>query len=264
MIYHSYIRTPAATQDRFRIGVDDTIIVPLVLIAFLARTLYQVAFFIVSLASAFAFALLLRVMTLPLLVAATAGDGIAWMIRQFADLPSVSAAKREAWHDLVDRRWSGLRQRLSHKAVALTAQSVLQRGISWAFQRCAALSPRAALLVIACVILWLPLSAALSIAMHAVLLANAALLPAWMQLLHPVATIIAKSKLLVLPAYPAAWPQAKRHAWVQAAVRCMHRLAALKSMRKTAHRYEQSKQAFAQAGDVGVGLGIKYTFRSRH
>ena len=94
MIYHSYIRTPAATQDRFRIGVDDTIIVPLVLIALLARTLYQVAFFIVSLASAFAFALLLRVMTLPLLVAATAGDGIAWMIRQFADLPSVSAAKR--------------------------------------------------------------------------------------------------------------------------------------------------------------------------
>ena len=100
--------------------------------------------------------------------------------------------------------------------------------------------------------------------MHAVLLANAALLPAWMQLLHPVATIIAKSKLLVLPAYPAAWPQAKKHAWVQAAFRCMHRIAALNRIRKTAHRYEQSKQAFAQAGDVGVGFGIKYTFRSRH
>ena len=32
--------------------------------------------------------------------------------------------------------------------------------------------------------------------------------PSWIQLLHPVATVIAKSKLLVLPAYPAAWPQA--------------------------------------------------------
>jgi hypothetical protein len=137
--------------------------------------------------------------------------------------------------------------------------------ISCAFQKGAALSPRAALLVIACVILWLPLSAALSIAMHAVLLANAALLPAWMQLLHPVATIIAKSKLLVLPAYPAAWPQAKKHTWVQAAYRCMHRFAALDSIRKTAHRYQQSKQAFAQAGDVGASVGIKYIkFRNHY
>jgi hypothetical protein len=59
-----------------------------------------------------------------------------------------------------------------------------------------------------------------SIGMHAVLLANAASLPAWMQLLHPVAAVIAKSKLLVLPAYPAAWPQAKKQAWVQAASVC--------------------------------------------
>ena len=36
-----------------------------------------------------------------------------------------------------------------------------------------------------------------------------------MQLLHPLATVIAKSKLLVLPVYPAAWPQAKRHPLVQ-------------------------------------------------
>ena len=40
-------------------------------------------------------------------------------------------------------------------------------------------------------------------------------LPAWMQLLHPFATFIAKSKLLVLPVYPAAWPQAKEHPIVQ-------------------------------------------------
>jgi hypothetical protein len=44
----------------------------------------------------------------------------------------------------------------------------------------------------------------------------------------------------------------------------MHRIAALNRIRKTAHRYEQSKLAFAQAGNVGVGFGIKYTFRSRH
>src|SRR5262249_31375648 len=48
-------------------------------------------------------------------------------------------------------------------------------------------------------------------ALHATLIARARSLPAWMQLLHPFATLIAKSKLLVLPVYPAAWPQAKQH-----------------------------------------------------
>ena len=40
--------------------------------------------------------------------------------------------------------------------------------------------------------------------MHAVLFAKVTSWPAWMQLLHPLATVIAKSKLLVLPVYPAA------------------------------------------------------------
>ena len=50
-------------------------------------------------------------------------------------------------------------------------------------------------------------------------LAKVASLPAWMQLLHPLATVMAKSKLLVLPVYPAAWPQAREHPFVQAPVR---------------------------------------------
>ena len=258
LIYNSDIRTPAATKDQFRIGVDDAIILPMVVIAFLARTLFQAVFFIMAFASAFVFALLLRVVTSLLLVAVTAGDGMAWLIKQLADLPQLSEAKRKASRDLMDRRWSGLRQRLSREAVAMTTQNVLQRGISWVFESFGALSPRAALLVIAGVMLWLPLSAAISITMHAALLANAALLPAWTQLLHPVATIIAKSKLLVLAAYPAAWPQAKKHAWVQAALRRMDCIVALDSIRKAAHRYQQTKQAFAQISEVAWHL-----YRSR-
>ena len=249
MIYHSDIRTPAAAQDRFRIGIDDTIILPIVLIALFARALYHAALFIVIFAFDFVFALFLRVMTFPLLVAVAAGDGVAALLKRLAGLPPLSGAKRKAWRDLVDRRWSGLRRRMSHRAVAMTAQSLLQAGITWVFRKGGALSPRVALLVIACALLWLPLSAAISIAMHAVLLAKAASLPAWMQLLHPVATVIAKSKLLVLPAYPAAWPQAKKHAWVQAALRYMHHIAALDCIQKTAHRYQQTRRVFAQAGD---------------
>ena len=100
-----------------------------------------------------------------------------------------------------------------------------------------------------CAVVWLPLSAAVSIAIHAVLVAKAASLPAWMQLLHPVATVIAKSKILILPVFPAAWPQARHHAWVQAALACMGRIAALHCIRKVAHRYRQAENGLAQAGD---------------
>jgi hypothetical protein len=216
--------------------------------ALLARALYQVAFFLISFASAFVFALLLRVMTFPLLVAATAGDGMVWLVKQLAGLPQLSGARREACRQLLDGRWAGLRQWLSHETVVKATQRVLQGGISWTFRRCGALSPRAALFVIAGTMLWLPLSAAISIAMHAALLAHAGVLPAWTQLLHPVATIIAKSKLLVLAAYPAVWPQAKKHAWVQAALRCMDHIVALAIIQKTAHRYGQTKLVLARGG----------------
>jgi hypothetical protein len=249
LTHHLDIRTPAAEQSLFRTGIDDAIILPLVLVALLARTLYRAARLIVLVAFDFVFALFLRVLTFPLLVAATAGDGMAWLIKRLADVPSLPGAKRDGWRDLGDRRWSGLRQRMSHRAVADAVQCLLQEAMSWGFRKCGALSPRAALLVIASAILWLPLSAAISIAIHAVLLAKAASLPAWMQLLHPVATIIAKSKILVLPVYPAAWPQAKKHAWVQAAFQCMHCIAALNCIRKAAHRYQQAETSFGQAGD---------------
>jgi hypothetical protein len=251
LTYHSATRTPAATQDQFRIGVDDAIILPLVLIVFLAKTLYQAMFFIMPFICAFVLTLFLRMMTSPLLVAATVGDGVAWLIKHLADLPPLPGARRKTWRSLVDRRWSGLRHRMSHHAIAMMAQNALQRGSAWILQKCGALSPRAALLVIVSVTVWLPLSAAISIGMHAVLLAHAASLPAWMQLLHPVAAAIAKSKLLVLPAYPAAWPQAKAHIWVQAGFRCVHRVSELESMRKTAHRYRQTKQTLSPKTSSG-------------
>jgi hypothetical protein len=248
LTHHLDIRT-RAEQSPFRTGIDDTIILPVVLVALLARTLYRAARLIVPLAFDFVSALFLRLLTFPLLVAATAGDGMAWLIKRRADVPSLPGAKRDASRDLGGRRWSRLRQRITHRTVADAVQSQLREAISWSFRKCGALSPQAALLVIASAILWLPLSAAISIAIHVVLIAKAASLPAWMQLLHLVATIIAKSKILVLPVYPAAWPRAKEHAWVQAALRCMHRIAALNFIRKAGDRYRQAEKGLAQAGD---------------
>ena len=240
MIDASDLRAPAAGQGRFTAGPDDAIILPLVLFAWLAWAGCRVALVILVFAFDLVSALIVRLITLPLSIVIAAGDGLVWLIRRLA--------RRDAWRDRVDLCWSELRHRMSPAAVGATAQGVLPRAIAWVFQKCGALSPGAALLVIAGALSWLPLSAGISLAMHAVLLAKAASLPAWAQLLHPVATVIAKSKVLVLPVYPAAWPQARRHTWVQPALRWMDRVAALACARKTAHRYRQTRALLAGKG----------------
>jgi hypothetical protein len=233
--------TPAAGQGRFTAGLDDAVILPLVLIACLATLLCQAALVILAVAFDLVSALLLGLMTLLLRAAVAAGDGMAWLIKRLT--PAAPG------RDLMDRRWSGLRQRMSSAAVAATARRALREAMAPLFRRCGALSPGIALLVIAGAMLWLPLSAAISLGMHAVLLAKAASLPAWAQLLHPVATVIAKSKILLVPVYPAAWPQARKHAWVEAAFRCSDRVATLACAAKTAHRYRQVARALSQAGN---------------
>jgi hypothetical protein len=234
--------TATATRGRFTVGLDDAVILPLALTGCLATAVGRATLAILVFAFDVASTLLLWLMAVPLWVAVWAGDGVAWLIKRFARLPPGS-------YGPVDRRWSRLRQRMRPAAVAATVRRALRRAVALLFRRCNALSPGAALLVIAGAMVWLPLSAAISLAMHAVLLAKAASLPAWAQLLHPLATVIAKSKVLVLPAYPAAWPQARKHGWVQTAFRCMDRVAALGFVRKTAHRYRQIGRAVSPAGD---------------
>src|SRR5215470_8258789 len=83
LIYHSDICRPR--RDEFHIGIDDAIILPTVVVALLARALFQVAFVIITVASTIVFALFRHVMLCLLLVAATAGDGTARLIRRLAD-----------------------------------------------------------------------------------------------------------------------------------------------------------------------------------
>jgi len=238
LIDASDLRTTAAGRGRFPAGPDDAIILPLVLLGWLVWAVCQAALTVLVFAFELVFAVIVRLIAWTLSVAIAAGDGMVWLTKHLAVLPPVR-------RDQVDRRWSVLRHRIAPAAVGATAQRALPDVIAWVFRRCGALSPGAALLVIAGALSWLPLSAGISLAMHAVLLAKAASLPAWAQLLHPVATVIAKSKVLVLPVYPAAWPQARKHTWVQPALRCMERFAALACVRKTAHRYRQTRAALA-------------------
>jgi hypothetical protein len=116
------------------------------------------------------------------------------------------------------------------------------------------------LLVIALALLWLPISFGTATALHATLIARAKSLPAWMQLLHPFATFIAKSKLLVLPVYPAAWPQAKEHPIVQRFFQFCGYCMSLDILRRARYRYQQTERGAAvvanSVGRAAVRIGL--------
>ena len=144
---------------------------------------------------------------------------------------------------LIGRKWSWLRQRISYQLFEQAVHRAFEHAMEWVFRKCRNLTPREALYVIAGAVLWLPLSFGAATAIHVLLLAKAASLPAWMQLLHLFATIVAKSKLVVLPVYPAAWPQAKRHPLVQAIARGYQSFENFPFIRKMGVRYRQTEHA---------------------
>src|SRR5215468_9749808 len=119
----------------------------------------------------------------------------------------MSGAKRDALRARVRQQWIWFRRNISYQAFEHALHHAFEAGMGWVFRRCRTLTPSRALLVIVIALLWLPISFATATALHATLIARAKSLPAWMQLLHPFATLLAKSKLLVLPVYPAAWPR---------------------------------------------------------
>ena len=248
------------TRERFSAGIDDLVIVPLVAVAFaIARLLRAMLNLLIHIVD-WLFPILLQIMRFPLFTLRILGDGIAALLKGIVRILPVGGARRAAWRDAVSAYWTWLRGKISYKAFEEWLHHAFEAGMAWVFRTCKALTPGAALLVLAGAVLWLPISFAVATGMHAILFAKALVWPAWLQLLHPVATVIAKSKLLVLPVYPAAWPRAKEHPVVQTAIRFWNYLGALYLVRKTAHRYRQAERAAAElsaalrrtAGAVGL------------
>jgi hypothetical protein len=257
---------PATAQGRFGAGVEDAIILPLVLIALAAKKLFHVTLSILIHILDYAFPILLQLVRFPLFTARVIGDGVTVLLKWVVGCLPVSGSTRDEWRERMSRRWAWLRQKISYQAFEDAVHHAFEGGMAWVFRKCRMLTPGGALLVIAGAVLWLPISFGAATAMHAVLIAKATSLPPWMQLLHPLATMIAKSKLLVLPAYPAAWPQAKKHPIVQAAFRCYRHVTALHLMQKTAYRYEQMERAVAGTAVVleraAFLVGLSYLSRT--
>jgi hypothetical protein len=230
----------AAADDRFPPGADDVVIVPLVACGFAVARILRAAFTALIRFLDYAFPILLQVMRFPLFTLRILGDGLVWLSKGIIRCLPVALARRRLWVERLGAGWAWLRARISYAAFEEAVHHLFENGMAWVFRRCRTLTPRAALLVIGAAALWLPISFSIATAMHALLIAYAASLPPWMQLLHPFATLIAKSKLLVLPVYPAAWPQARRHPFVVALFDVYHACTRLYLVRKTGYRYRQT------------------------
>jgi hypothetical protein len=253
---------PAAGDSSFRRGVDDLIILPLVAIALsVTRTTRAVLLFLVRLLD-WTFPLFIHLLVPPLFILRSVGDGLSALARAIVAILPLPAASRAQWREAISRSWARIRQVLSYRAFEHAIHQVFEGGMAWTFRKCRNLSPGGALLVIFCAVLWLPISFGAATAIHMVLLAKVTTWPAWMQMLHPFATIVAKSKLLVLPVYPAAWPQARKHPSIQAALAGWHNLMTLYLVRKLGRRYRQMEDAvrgiLSMLGRIAQAIGLAY------
>lgn len=235
---------PARTeQSRFSGAIDDVIIIPLVIVALAVIKILRFILSILMRLLDYAFPLAMQIVWLPLLAVRVVGNFIVTVVNGALRLLPLSETKRQKWRMSIRRNWSWLRRNLSYRAFEHAVYVVFENGMAWVFRKCRHLTPTTALLVIVFAVLWLPISFGVATAMHAILFAKVASWPAWMQLLHPLATVIAKSKLLVLPVYPAAWPQARKHPLVQRMFDSYETIKRLYVTQKLGFRYRQAEAA---------------------
>jgi hypothetical protein len=240
---------PLGMEAGFRAGIEDVIILPLVMTAVAVKGLGRIALRALIRILDFAFLVVMQLARPPLFAVRVLGDGGIAALKGCATFLPVAEERRQRWRELIAEQWSRIRQTISYKAFEDAVHHLFERGMGWVFRKCRNLTPREALYVITAAVLWLPISLGVATAIHALLLVNAAFLPAWMQLLHPFATIIAKSKLLVLPVYPAAWPQAKKHPFIEAVATGCRNFERLFLIQKVEHRYRQTEHVVEKAAD---------------
>jgi hypothetical protein len=232
-----------AEESRFRGALDDVIIIPLVCVTLVASKILRFVLSILMRLLDYAFPLAIQIVWLPLFAAKLLGNVVVIVMSGALRFLPLSEAKRRQWRMSIRRNWSWFRRRISYRAFERAVHDAFESGMAWVFRECRHLTPNAALLVILGAVLWLPISFGVATAMHAVLFAKVTSWPAWAQLLHPLATIIAKSKLLVLPVYPAAWPQAKKHPFVQLVFKGYQAIKSVYVIKKIGFRYRQAEIA---------------------
>ena len=237
----AYSKPAASEESPVRGALDDVIILPVVFVTLAANKILYLFLLILMRLLDYAFPVALKIAWLPLFVARVFGNIVVMAMKGALRFLPISESKRLQWRKSISQGWSWLRRKISYRSFEHAVHNAFENGMAWVFRNCRDLTPSSALLVILGAVVWIPISFGAATAVHAVLLAKVSSWPAWVQLVHPLATIIAKTKLLVLPVYPAAWPQARRHPLVQRVFRIYKAITSLYMVRKFRSRYRQAE-----------------------
>src|SRR5258708_36990675 len=119
-------RNPAWTEEsRFRGGLDDVIIIPLVVVTLAANKILRSILSILMRLLDYAFPLAMQIVWLPLIAARGLGNVIVTAIKGALRLLPLSEAKRRRWSISIRRNWSRLRRKISYRGVERTGQDAL-------------------------------------------------------------------------------------------------------------------------------------------
>jgi hypothetical protein len=255
-------------ESRFRGNLDDVIIIPLVLVSLVTNKFLRFILSILMRLFDYAFPLAMQIVWLPLFAARVLGNIIVAVSSNALLFLPLSETNRRKWRMSIRRHWSRLRRKVSYRRFEQAVHVALESGMAWMFRTCRHLAPGTALLVILGAVLWLPISFGIATAMHTILFARVTSWPVWTQLFHPLATVVAKSKLLVLPVYPAAWPQARKHRLIRLVFNCFETIKRLYVVKKVGFRYRQAEAAGIGAVErleraAGLGSAVRW-LRNAH
>jgi hypothetical protein len=198
---------PPQIAPAFRLGLEDAIILPVVTAALALKALAKSAVSILIHILDYAFLIAMELARFPLFVARALGDGVIAVLRGVLTYLPLAQDTRLRWREFIAQKWARIRQAISYQAFEQAVHHAFERGMDWVFRKCRTLSPRTAFYVI----------------------------------------IAAKSKLLVLPVYPAAWPQAKKHPLIQTVAQAYCDFERLFLIQKLEHRYRQTERAIASS-----------------
>jgi hypothetical protein len=115
-------------------GVEDLVIVPLVVIALAISKLLKAVFSILIYILDYAFPILLQLMRIPLLTARLVGDGMEFFLERFLQCLPVSLAKRDAWRARVRQQWIWFRRNISYRAFEQALHHAFEAGMAWVFK----------------------------------------------------------------------------------------------------------------------------------
>jgi hypothetical protein len=244
----------------------DVFVVPLAASAFFVKTLLRSALTLLVNILDGVFPIVMQSVRAPLFLARIIGDVVAATLKSLVWLLPLTAERQKKLREIIGKRWAQIRKYISYRAFEVALHQAFEHGMAWVFRTCRNLTPRVALFVICCAALWFPITFGTSTVLHAFLLSHATTLPAWMQLFHIPVVMMAKSKILVLPVYPAAWPQAKRHPIVMEISSLYRQLKCFALLKRFAVRYRQiefgAQRLTAVLVQAPISIGLSRLFEA--